>query len=93
MTGIPDSSKVPGEGSVTTVMLKVLLAPLPGLVAYVWFFGAGIVINLLIASATALVAEATVLRARARPIPLHLTDLSAVVTAWLIALAFPASAP
>lgn len=79
--------------SVTRVMAKVLLALLPGLAAQVWFFGGGILLTVLIASTTALVTEAAMLRARGRPVALYLCDLSAVVTAWLIALAFPATAP
>ncbi len=79
--------------SVTRVMAKVLLALVPGIAAYVWFFGAGMVVNLLIASLTALAAEAWVLKLRARPIALFITDGSALVTAWLIALSFPPTVP
>ena len=79
--------------SVTRVMLKVLLALVPGLAAYVWFFGAGIVVNLVIASIAALAGEAWILKLRQRPIGLFLTDGSALVTAWLIALSVPPSVP
>ena len=79
--------------SVQRVMLKVLLALLPGIAAYVWFFGPAVLVQIAIASATALAAEALMLKVRNRPIGLFLADLSAVVTAWLIALTFPAIAP
>ncbi|MDD3355256.1 RnfABCDGE type electron transport complex subunit D [Zoogloea sp.] len=79
--------------SVQSVMLQVLLALLPGIAAYVWFFGAGILVQLAIATAAALAGEAAMLAIRGRPGALFLTDLSAVVTAWLIALTFPPIAP
>ena len=79
--------------SVQSVMLQVLLALVPGIAAYVWFFGAGILVQLAIASAAALAGEAAMLAIRGKPKALFLTDLSAVVTAWLIALTFPPIAP
>jgi electron transport complex protein RnfD len=74
-------------------MLKVLLALVPALVAYVWQFGIGILVQLALAIATALACEAVMLKARGKPLGIFLPDLSAVVTASLIALAFPAIAP
>jgi electron transport complex protein RnfD len=79
--------------SVRSVMLKVLVALLPGIAAYVWFFGAAILVQLALASVTALAAEAVMLRLRNKPVMLFLTDGSALVTAWLIALTFPPIAP
>lgn len=79
--------------SVQSVMLRVLLALIPGIVAYVWFFGPAILIQLALASVTALLAEAAMLRMRGKPVMLFLTDGSALVTAWLIALTFPSIAP
>lgn len=79
--------------SVQIVMLKVLAALVPGIIAYVWFFGAAILVQIALASGTALLAEAMVLRWRGKPVMLFLTDGSALVTAWLIALTFPPIAP
>jgi len=79
--------------SVQTVMLKVLLALIPGVLAYVWVYGGSILISLSIASLTAVVTEAILLKWRARPIKPFVTDLSAIVTAWLLALALPPIAP
>ena len=39
--------------SVSIVMLKVLFALVPGIVAYVWAFGSGILVNLIIGSVVA----------------------------------------
>lgn len=79
--------------SVQSVMLRVLLALIPGVAAYVWFFGAAILVQLALASVTALLAEALMLHMRGKPVMLFLTDGSALVTAWLIALTFPSIAP
>jgi electron transport complex protein RnfD len=79
--------------SVSMIMLKVLLALIPGIAAYVWVYGGGILITLFLATTTALICEAILLKIRARPIQPFLFDLSAVVTAWLLALALPPLAP
>jgi Na+-translocating ferredoxin:NAD+ oxidoreductase subunit D len=79
--------------SVQIVMLKVLAALLPGIAVYVWVFGAGILVQIAIASLTALAAEAAMLAIRKKPIWLFLSDGSALVTAWLVALTLPPIAP
>jgi Na+-translocating ferredoxin:NAD+ oxidoreductase subunit D len=79
--------------SVSTIMLKVLLALVPGIIAYVWVFGGGILVTIALATATALAAEAVMLKIRRRPIAPYLSDYSAVITAWLLALAIPPLAP
>ncbi len=79
--------------SVTKIMLKVLLALVPGIAIYAWLFGPGILVQLSLATITAVIAEAAFLRLRQRPVAPALSDLSAVVTAWLIALSFPPMAP
>ncbi len=81
------------HGHVTTLMRSVLLALLPGIAAHIWFFGWGIVINILLASVTALACEAFVLWMRHRPIAPTLQDNSALVTAWLLAIAVPPFLP
>lgn len=79
--------------SVQRVMGTVLLALTPGIAAYASKVGAGILVNLAIATITALAAEALMLTLRKRPIGIAITDLSAVVTAWLVALCFPPIVP
>jgi electron transport complex protein RnfD len=74
-------------------MLTVLLALVPGIAAYVWFFGWGVVVNAVLALAVALGAEALMLTLRARPVRPFLTDGSATVTAVLLAIALPPFAP
>ncbi|WP_203389221.1 RnfABCDGE type electron transport complex subunit D [Azospira restricta] len=74
-------------------MLQVLAALLPGVAAYVWIFGPVILVQLALATATALAAEAAMLKLREKPQAMFLADGSAVVTAWLIALTFPPLSP
>lgn len=87
------SPYVSNAPSVGLIMFKVLLALIPGIIAYVWVFGGGILISILLATLTALASEAALLKIRQRPIKPFLSDLSAVVTAWLLALALPPLAP
>jgi electron transport complex protein RnfD len=79
--------------SVTSIMLKVMLALVPAIAAYVWVYGGGILVTLALASLTAIVTEALMLKLRDRPVRLFITDGSALVTAWLLALALPPLAP
>ena len=79
--------------SVTQVMAWVLATLLPGIGVYVWLFGPGILVTLSLATVTALVAETAMLKARGYPAKPFLSDLSAIVTAWLLALSLPSLAP
>ncbi len=74
-------------------MFKVLLALVPGITAYVWIFGGGVLVTIALATATALASEAVMLKVRNRAVKPFLMDYSAVVTAWLLALAIPPLAP
>jgi electron transport complex protein RnfD len=87
------SSFILDRSSVTQVMAWVLAALLPGIVAYVWLFGPGILLTITLASVTALAAETAMLKARGLPVKPFLCDLSALVTAWLLALSLPSLAP
>lgn len=78
---------------VSRVMRQVLYALVPGSMAMVWYFGWGVLVNIALAVAVALVAEAGMLRARARPLRPYLGDYSATITAWLLALSLPPLAP
>ncbi len=81
------------QQTTSTMMRLVLLALLPGVVVQVYFFGYGVLIQLLLASVTALLTEALVLLLRRRPIRPHLADSSALLTAALLAVALPPLAP
>ncbi|MCQ4326765.1 electron transport complex subunit RsxD [Stutzerimonas stutzeri] len=82
-----------GANRTQRVMLLVLAATLPGVVALTWLYGAGTLINLAWTCATALAFEAAILRLRQRPVGFFLRDGSALVTAVLLALALPPYSP
>jgi len=90
MSRSPYVSQAP---SVSLIMLKVMLALIPAIGVYMWAYGGGIVLVLLLASVTALLAEAVMLKLRQRPILPFLSDCSALLTAWLLALSLPPLAP
>ena len=79
--------------AITTVMLRVILALVPGAITMIWLFGWGILINIILATVTAVVAEAACIKLRNRPVAPALGDLSAVVTALLFAIAIPPLLP
>ena len=84
----PTSSPHSHQGhSVSQLMLHVLLACVPGTAALVFFFGFGVLFNLVSLVLMALLSEAAVLRLRRRAVMPALRDLSATVTAVLLALA------
>ena len=79
--------------SVTITMLWVILAMIPGSVAMTFYFGWGILIHMALATLGAVICEAAVLKMRGRPVLPSLSDLSAVVTALLFAVAIPPLLP
>lgn len=82
-----------GPLSTTAVMRTVLLATIPGVATLVYFFGPGVLINLLFCGVTALLCESLALRLRGQPLRPFLSDLSALVTATLLAIALPPYSP
>lgn len=84
---------IPANTSVSLVMRQVLIALIPALGVMSWLFGYTILLQLLLASSTALLAEASCLWLRKRAIKVHLHDYSALITATLLALAIPTIAP
>ncbi len=83
----------PPQASVAKMMLQVLLALVPGILAYAWFFGPGVLVQITLASVFALAFEALMLRLRGRALKPFINDYSAVVTAVLFALCIPPLAP
>lgn len=82
-----------GGNRVARVMQRVLLALVPGVAAMVAVLGWGIVLNMAVAVAVAVVCEMALLRLRRRPVALFLNDWSAVVMAVLLALCLPPLLP
>ena len=89
----PTSPHMPRQNSVQQVMRRMLLALVPGTLLMTSILGVGVITNLVLGCLFALAFEAASLVARGRPGPPTLTDLSALVTAWLLALALPPLSP
>lgn len=75
------------------LMRQVIYATIPGLAVITALFGWGTLINVIFASIVAIGIEALVLKLRNRPIAFSIKDGSAVLTAVLLALAIPPTAP
>lgn len=73
-------------------MLQVNLALAPGAAVMTWYFGSGVVINLMTAAATAIAVEALLLQLRAGDVSRSL-DGSALLTGLLIGLCLPPLVP
>jgi len=78
---------------VASIMQQVLFALVPAGIAYVWFFGSGFILNLIIAAVFCAAGEAAVMRWRGRDPAAALSDYSAMVTAVLLTFALPALTP
>ena len=72
--------------TVRGVMVRVAAALVPGILVYLWIFGPGVLIQCVLAMATAVATEALILRWRGRPIRTALGDGSVIVTGLLLAL-------
>ena len=79
--------------SLTRLMLTVIAACIPGLIAQVFFFGTGVLIQLVLAFVAVTAFEAAVMLIRKRPVWPALSDGSAWLTAVLLALSIPPFAP
>ena len=75
------------------LMLEVVLATIPGIIALTYFYGWGTLINIVLACAFAVAIEAIIMKIRRRPAGFYIGDYSAIVTAILFALAVPQYLP
>jgi len=75
------------------VMRLVCYAAIPGILANVWFFGFGILVQTALAILTALLTEGVIMELRKKQTERILKDYSAVLTALLLAISIPALAP
>ncbi len=89
-----DNSPFTGSTSnISSVMRQVLYALIPGVLVMFYFYGWGVLINIVLAILIALGFEILSLGLRKRPIKPFLADYSAIVTACLFALSIPPLAP
>ncbi len=75
------------------LMQQVLLALVPGVIVLFYFFGWGVVWQIMLACVAALASEALILAIRRRPILPNISDGSALITAVLLAISIPSIAP
>ena len=82
-----------GGNHASAFMRQVIYATVPGIAVLTWLFGVGTLINIAFAVVVAVASEALFLKARGRNVRFYLADLSAVVTAVLLAVAMPPTSP
>jgi electron transport complex protein RnfD len=90
VAGAPHS---PPKPAVPVIMRRVLYALVPAAACHIWFFGLGLVVNLVICVVAAVLTEAAILRLRRRATRPALNDGSAVLTAALLVFAIPPLVP
>ncbi|KGY11846.1 electron transporter RnfD [Vibrio tubiashii] len=90
---IASSPHAHSRRSTPDLMRWVALCAVPGLAAQTYFFGWGTIIQLVLALVIGLGLEALVMLARKRHPMSALRDNSALVTAWLLAIAIPPLSP
>ncbi len=74
-------------------MRQVMIALIPGTLVYAWLFNAAVFVQILICCCSCIITEAIILQLRKRPALPRITDGSAVLAGWLLALAIPPIAP
>ncbi len=82
-----------GANRTGRIMRLVVYATFPGITALTYFFGIGVLINVLLASLGCMAFEALVIKLRARPVMFYLRDCSALVTGVLIGVSLPPYCP
>jgi electron transport complex protein RnfD len=90
---IASSPYTHNQRQTSRIMMLVLLAALPGIVAQLWFFGWGTLLQIVLAAISAIAAEAAVLKLRKQPVAPILKDNSALLTGLLLAVSIPPLAP
>ncbi len=89
----PSSPHVVAGGSAGRVMLLVGAGTLPGLLALLWHFGTGVLVQVALCMLFGLLVESLFLLARARPLLPTLRDYSALLSGLLLGLSIPPLAP
>lgn len=84
---------IPKKHSVFDVMLWVMIALIPAILAYMYHFGVGILLQIALSLIFALLFEFLSLKLLKRPVGMFLKDGSAMVTALLFALCISPLAP
>ena len=88
-----DAPFIAPQANVAAVMRQVLYALLPAAAVHVWYFGPGIIFNMMVAVAFCVGGEAAMLHARGKAVAPVILDYSAIVTAVILAFALPPLTP
>ncbi|ABR75090.1 electron transport complex subunit D [Actinobacillus succinogenes] len=75
------------------IMLWVIFGMLPALAVQVYYFGFGVLIQICLAVALALILEFAVTKLRKKPSLFYISDFSVILTALILAMAIPPYAP
>jgi len=87
------SPLVGSQNSISAIMRRVIWALIPGTALAIVILGWGVLTNVLLAVAAAVIFEALMLFLRQRPVGFYLGDYSAVVAGWILGLCLPTLAP
>ena len=90
---IASSPYTHNQRQTSRIMMLVCLAALPGIAVQCWFFGWGTLFQIILGCASALAAEALVLKLRKAAVSRILADNSALLTGLLLAISIPPFAP
>ncbi|WP_024560998.1 electron transport complex subunit RsxD [Franconibacter pulveris 601] len=90
---IASSPYTHNQRQTSRIMMLVTLAAVPGIAVQTFFFGYGTLIQVLLAIASALLAEALVLRLRKISVKAIIRDNSALLTGLLLGISIPPLAP
>lgn len=82
-----------GQSNTAQMMRNVILATLPGIAALVYFFGYGVLFQIVICSVSAIISEAVILKLRNKNITINLKDNTALLTGVFLGLSIPPLAP
>ena len=92
-SGVKDAMTTTAVPPTASLMRWVIAATLPGIATMSYFFGLGVISNVLLAAAFGVALEAAVLRLRQRPIRVALDDSSALLTGVLLGTSLPPASP
>ena len=88
---VSSSPHIYSKESISRIMLDVVLALIPAIVAAVYFFGGRIVLIIAVSVLTAVATEAIIQKLMKKPVTIR--DWSAVVTGVLLAFNLPPAVP
>jgi electron transport complex protein RnfD len=90
---IASSPHIINQTRTAKIMRQVVLCALPGAAMQSYYFGLGVVLQVLLCSFSCVLFEALILKVRKKAVVYTLTDSTALLTGLLLGLSLPAYAP